>query len=437
MIPQHNNSFAQSLDKISLEEQPLYVAEKKLVEVIEKCFAQAQKVDKVQRKEILTSLLSDLSQQIDAELKQSLLWYYEQPAGSALIRQTEAAPIQVTTETVANESSNKTSFLYYYELLADFFHRNPESATKILDASSQHLITNAHFPSIFALLFHRWLFSSCHLTLSRYNLFLKGVNRLFMSNLSAKQVCYRRVYKYLKYDVLLNKNADKIFQHALQHSKMTTPIHSPPSSPQPVSDDVEWITSKKLDLISLIAKYFFHYELQSGKKHIDTYLQLLAQTHGALNVQSFTERITDIFVHENILLLSVIRDEQMLISHINDFQYFLGLDISRKMRHKLQAALYALSTTASRPVRHKAREVLDILFPHGRYARSFLNASMRVFHQPLLWPSSIYHWCTGKLWSIVQLPVSVFQWVRSIFPTVAPTDTPHEESELDKLKHQS
>lgn len=93
-------------------------------------------------------------------------------------------------------SSEKRSFAYYYELLADYYEKNAASANKTLEAC-QNLVGNHHFPSLFALLFYRWLFCPQNFTWKRYNLFLKGVNRIFWTDILLKQVRFRRIYKVL------------------------------------------------------------------------------------------------------------------------------------------------------------------------------------------------------------------------------------------------
>lgn len=93
-------------------------------------------------------------------------------------------------------------FTHYYELPADYLHRQQRRQKQITEllALCDDMRGNLHIPSIFVMLSHRWLFDdaaifSGKLTLARLNLFLKGCNRLFWSDLQQKTVKYRRIYQ--------------------------------------------------------------------------------------------------------------------------------------------------------------------------------------------------------------------------------------------------
>lgn len=126
-------------------------------------------------------LLQDLAEKIDPELVQ-------------LLQRVQRLEQDVQQQQQQQAGAN-TNILYYYEFLSDYLYHHNEEALALLDKTCVPLFSNAHFPSIFALLFHRWLFQSKNFSLSRYNLFLKGANRLFFRDVTNRQVCFRRVYK--------------------------------------------------------------------------------------------------------------------------------------------------------------------------------------------------------------------------------------------------
>lgn len=157
----------------------------------------------------------------------------------------------------------------------------------------------------------------------------------------------------------------------------------------------------------------------------------------------YSQEITDMFVQENLLLLTALHelddDENRVIHHLNNFLHFQYAEMSSKGKSKLQEAMYQWASagstvSASREIRKKAQSVLDTLFPNGKFARFVLNTSMRILHQPFQWPYSIYAWCMEKIWNIVSAPVQAWNWMRK---GNAPVTTTTTGSETDKQKHAS
>jgi hypothetical protein len=145
---------------------------------------------------------------------------------------------------------------------------------------------------------------------------------------------------------------------------------------------------RKKDIISLIAKYFFHYEQKSTNAvhlYIKKLIQNQKQTENTPIQKDKNENTTiaDIFVKEAISLLTSVSDEQTLLTILKNFKYFSStttifflyllfvgqfIEISNKLRLELQSALYALTRPGApsyptRNVRHEAASVLDELFP--------------------------------------------------------------------------
>lgn len=142
------------------------------------------------------------------------------------------------------------------------------------------------------------------------------------------------------------------------------------------------------------------------------------------NKQERLERLfSDIFVHENILLLSSVGEDRTLIALLKNFRYFVDLKMGSKMKIKLQSALYRMWRPGgpyypSRNVRHQAREMIDLLFPGGRFVRFLVNASFRLIHQ-YTWPRSLVFWIGHYIWKGVTFPQRLWQSVSGRLNEVA------------------
>jgi len=526
----------QQQQKIENKKRNLYkIAEKNLVDAVEKSLerAQRQNVSVIKQQEILSELFHDISQPIDTKFRKLLDF---NPSENEMDDE--------------DEEMNRKSCIYFYELISRYYYKHPEQASNIHSLTFRNLITNHHFPSIYALLFHRWLFSgsspeTSHLTLSRCNIFLKGTNRLFWNDVENYTFKYKPLFSYLKVTVLLKKDLDSIFQfmelpsmknnsrpfsaneissfsvsntlsateeEKLAHTtdeelmkqeteekRLQTELMEREEKQQQNSDSsneyapvAPYVTidknkqqfvieSKKKDLISLVAKYFFYYEDKNSRLQLPNYIQQLTDKHAASIInalhahhmddeydelselgeiggwaslfssnsnqnnkmidyrrfsitdpmfneqlaQQFDERaqirqmISDIFVTENIFLLSVLNNEKILVSIINNFRIFKQLDISSKCKVKLQAALYAAARPGPpnyppRKVRHKAQAILDELFPRGRYIRFLMNSSFRVLHH-YTWPLSILYWCRDKFLNLLYTPCALIRLFKHHF----------------------
>jgi hypothetical protein len=256
------------------------------------------------------------------------------------------------------------------------------------------------------------------------------------------------------------------------------------------------IEAKKRDLMSLVAKYFFYYENRESRMQLPHYILQLADRIDLASQQEDDEQeydelsqlneiggwaslfsdeseiskrrrysladtsiieeenklyddtniekrrtiqmISDMFVTENIFLLSVLNNETILVSIMNNFKIFKLLDLSSKCKVKLQAALYAATRPGPpnyppRAVRHKAQAVLDDLFPKGRYIRFLMNTTFRVFHH-FTWPLSILYWMKTKAIQIVNLPWTMVNTVKYHFvfdPKISTIDFTEEEKDAD------
>ena len=130
--------------------------ESKLVQVVENTFRDAT-FKKHQRTSILSLLFFDLSQKIEQEYKSTFVFLYLtsfiHTIGSLIV----SSNASNSRKTGCIPSSPPSSFLYYYELIADYYERHPEAASHSLHTICKELVANTLFPSLFALIFYKWV----------------------------------------------------------------------------------------------------------------------------------------------------------------------------------------------------------------------------------------------------------------------------------------
>ena len=212
------------------------------------------------------------------------------------------------------------------------------------------------------------------------------------------------------------------------------------------------IQSKKIDLISIVAKYYFYYENRDSRYKLKPYIMHLSEKC-ALDPSQTTDfadeiekknktyskpndklrltnkqdenykvmliLISDMFVNENILLLSTVDDEEIILSVLTRCQLFSELEITNRTMVKFQAAIYAFTCPGtpnihtSSLIRAKASKTLDYLFPSGKYARWWLNTSFRLLYYN--WPVSLWNWSKEKVAQVFDLPNRAWEFVNYHF----------------------
>ncbi|KAG2382270.1 hypothetical protein C9374_005472 [Naegleria lovaniensis] len=483
----------------------------KLARYTEKQLNLALKVSNYQQNNIVILLFDNLTQSIDSEYQAqlSLIANTPFPPSPHIPQKSQTLVTSLSLNDHLHEhnknhqipSSPSTTVLYstkyFYHILADYYYNNPHESEK-LQRICLALLTNQYLPSIFALLFYRWMFdaNSQSLSLIHINIFLKGVNRLFWSDVQNKTLKYASLYRFIQNDVLLHGDFSCFFDpinpyssfHTMKHysdnseddgyvtpdldskdleNVMKSPvmdefkdIRSSSSSSSQTDDDEaivniqNVIQTKKIDLISLIAKYYFYYENRDSRYKLKPYIIQLSKkcamdpSESLLfnemekknrkynsnsqidhfsneNLNTLDEKlnfmfvlISDMFVNENIAFLSHVSDEEIILSLLTRFKLFSELEITSRTMVKLQAAIYAFTRPGtpyfpSRAVRHKATSTLDELFPSGKYARWWLSTSFRLLYYG--WPMSLLNWVKNKCYQIVQAPIHAWEFLSRQF----------------------
>eukprot|EP00761_Pharyngomonas_kirbyi_P014019 gb/GECH01014049.1/.p1 GENE.gb/GECH01014049.1/~~gb/GECH01014049.1/.p1 ORF type:complete len:400 (+),score=32.26 gb/GECH01014049.1/:1-1200(+) len=287
---------------------------------------------------------------------------------------TETEP-EIDSESVPSESSEANDILrcfdHFYEAVASYYEALPSEAETMQPICTQ-LYANDFFPSIYALIFHRWLLlKQMNKSLNLFNLFIRGANHLFRSDLESRRLVFFQLYFFVKEDVVCY-----------------------------VCNTGEWTLSSETleDLAGLVAKYHLYYDAGESCVGLARRIEPAVQSG----------RVGDVFYREALLLLNNVQSESSLLLILEACSHLRALDVSPKYQSRLQSALYEFSTPGgprypSRPVRHKAAAVLDSLFPGGAFARRIINAGFRLVHT-YSWPSSIVLFSARMFSSMVMLP---------------------------------
>eukprot|EP01080_Neovahlkampfia_damariscottae_P006373 gene6373-10380_t len=332
----------------------------KLVEDVELTLNTATDQSSHRRKQTLTSLFQDLGNKIKKKIQKVL---------------------------------NDDEIYNYYQIFANFYEENFERGEK-MEKVSKLLSSNHYFPSIYALLFYKWLFTSSFTdeTQRKLNLLLLGANRLFWSDIENRTFNYREVYYYLKNCLLQNC---KILENFQDNKPSQDLIHL-----------------KIQDLIAIVLKYYFYYH--KSLKMMDHYVQKLTTFYckEKEEKEQLSFLIYDVFVRENHTILNSLQHEELILKILLNLQNLDMEKITSKSKIKLQDTIYSLTRPGppvypTRIVRKNATSTLDILFPGGKIARFLLSASFRIFHH-FTWPKSALFWAAEKIWSTVTYPYSSY-----------------------------
>lgn len=105
----------------------------KLVEDIEGNLQNAKEQSSLARKQVLTTLFQDLSNKIKKKY---------QSTGTSIY--------------ILVIFKDQVGYNYYFEILADYYQKSPKEAERIQDMCID-LTTNHFYPSIFSLLFYKWV----------------------------------------------------------------------------------------------------------------------------------------------------------------------------------------------------------------------------------------------------------------------------------------
>lgn len=247
---------------------------------------------------------------------------------------------------------------FAYELLASHYAAHPQDATD-LEATCVRLWSNPHLPPLYAMLFYAMLFrpgaSLGGVSLKRRNICLDGVLTNFWADLNSGGSAARPIYEHLRGFLLRVRRSGE--------------------DPQPLHE-----------LYVLLSRFVFLYDGTSSLGELVSPAALLECGLG----EGFATSGLDAFVLALSSQMRSIKSEEVLLRYL---QHCAALRLRVHLmcspaQNKLRATLQLLSQSgaplyATAPVRRQAAELIDVLWPHGKIARSVIRAASDAAFHPV------------------------------------------------------
>ncbi|KAL8516225.1 hypothetical protein ACS0TY_014765 [Phlomoides rotata] len=272
-------------------------------------------------------------------------------------------------DAISAEDSRYGCPVCFYNVLADYFVCTPQNGKSVLDLIVQ-LWSQSFASSIFALLFHKWMFEvqlDNPEVLLRYSLALiQGATNVFWIDNQTNARRFSNLFHYLLEEVALDsERANKI----------------PPQAQR--------------DLFILLSRFIFFYD--SADK-LEIFLKQFPDFPNA----SLIGGASDIFVTELADQLQLLKVEPVLLHYLTQMKVLRGVELRTTTSTRLKTCLYSFTTPGgpmypTRAVRHAAWDALDFLFPVGKHPRHIISFLFRLLY-PWYWPSS----CWSFLLSCIQ-----------------------------------
>ncbi|KAJ9178257.1 hypothetical protein P3X46_010157 [Hevea brasiliensis] len=292
-----------------------------------------------QRRNLLQELFADIALEVDDRARDIILSTEE--------------------DTISPAEDGVDGQLCFYNVLADYYVRVPESGKRILDLIVQ-LWSQSFASHIFSLLFHKWLFEA-HLdsteVLIRYSSALvQGATNVFWIDIQTNTRHFQALFQYLLKEVALEpKRLNKI------------PVQA------------------QRDLFLLLSRFLLFYNL-------DYKLEIFLKRFPVFPNAFLVGGPVDFFVIELADQLQKLKVEPVLLHYLSQIKVLQGMELRMTTSTRLRACLYSFTSPGgpmypTRAVRHAAWEALDLLFPVGRYPRHLISLFFRLLY-PWCWPSS-------------------------------------------------
>ncbi|XP_039012681.1 uncharacterized protein LOC120141984 [Hibiscus syriacus] len=252
--------------------------------------------------------------------------------------------------------------LCFYDVLADYYTRVPESRKPILDLIMQ-LWSQSFASHIFALLFHKWLFEvqldNPDVQLRYSSALVQGATNVFWMDIQANTRCFQSLFQYLLDEVALE----------------STRLNKIPVQAQ-------------RDLYLLLSRFIFFY---NSVDKIESFVKQCPAFPNAFLVGG----PADILVIELTDQLQKLKVEPVLLHYLSQIKVLRGMELRMATSTRLKTCLYSFTSPGgpmypTRAVRHAAWDALDFLFPVGRYPRHLISLFFRLLY-PWYWPSSCWN----------------------------------------------
>ncbi|KAK3206217.1 hypothetical protein Dsin_020263 [Dipteronia sinensis] len=304
-----------------------------------------------QRRNLLQELFADIALEVDDRARDIILSSEE--------------------EAIFPAEDSTGGQLCFYDVLADYYVRAPDSGKRILDLIVQ-LWSQSFASHIFSLLFHKWLFEvqlDNNEVLLRYSSALvRGAPNVFWIDIQSNTRRFQSLFQYLLEEIALETKRLKYIPVQAQR-----------------------------DLCLLLSRFIFFY---NSVDKLDSFLEQFPVFPNAFLVGG----PADFFVIELSDQLQKLKVEPVLLHYLSQIKVLQGIELRMTTSTRLKSCLYSFTSPGgpmypTRAVRHAAWEALDFLFPVGQYPRHLISLFFRLLY-PWYWPSSCWNFTVSCIRAI-------------------------------------
>ncbi|KAF7823587.1 plant/mmn10-180 protein [Senna tora] len=285
-----------------------------------------------QRRDLLQELFADIALEVDDRAKDIIFSKEE--------------------DVISPADDGINGLLCFYNVLADYFVREPENGKPILDLIVK-LWSQSFVSHIFALLFHKWLFEveldNPEMLLRYSSALVEGATNVFWIDIQTNTRRFQSLFHYLLEEV------------AAKHTRLNKiPVQA------------------QRELYLLISRFILFY---NSADKMDSFLKNCPAFPNAFLVGG----PADIFITELTDQLLKLKVEPVLLHYLSQIKVLQGMELRMTTSTRLKTCLYSFTCPGgpmypTRAVRHAAWEALDLLFPVGRYPRHLISLFFRLLY---------------------------------------------------------
>ncbi|PPD75133.1 hypothetical protein GOBAR_DD27941 [Gossypium barbadense] len=275
-----------------------------------------------QRRNLLQELFADIALEVDDRAKDIILSRDE--------------------DAITPAEYGANGRLCFYDVLADYYIRSPDSGKPILDL----------------ILFEVQL-DNAEVQLRYSSALVQGATNVFWMDIQSNTRCFQSLFQYLLDEVTLESTRLK-----------KIPIQA------------------QRDLYLLLSRFIFFY---NSVEKFESFLKQCPVFPNSFLIGG----PADILVIELADQLQKLKVEPVLLHYLSQVKILRGMELRMATSTRLKTCLYSFTSPGgpmypTRAVRHAAWDALDFLFPVGRYPRHLISLFFRLLY-PWYWPSSCWN----------------------------------------------
>jgi len=264
----------------------------------------------------------------------------------------------------------------YYEILRDYYCQHPEKMNQIRILDKVEMLEDIQYQTITTVLLYQWLFECNNSEFLRlFPTFLRIIHSLFWLDLNDESKRFYPIFEYFYKKLLLSTSLWK-----------------------------GTVKGSLTEVFNLVTKFYFYYIGTSETLERDLYAFLHFTQKEFTKIKNDLElpkghrkiHTTNMFANELIRHMRHIKNENILVTYLNNCKFLRKNELGRKTRIRFQRLLIDFYTPGTplyptRNVRIKSKETLDELFPHGRMMRKVVNLAFRLL-DPFATAASGCYW---------------------------------------------